>query len=169
MSLHFPDASFDAAVMALVIFFVPDSAKGVAEMLRVVKLGGVIAAYAWDIMNGGFPFDAMQSAMREIGIPPTYPPSTEASRIEAMRELWTAAGLSSVETCEFTVNRTYDDFDDLWTTSSMTASVAPKFGAMPPADVAVLKSRLRDRSPADASGRITCSARVFAVKGRLPK
>lgn len=86
-----------------------------------------------------------------------------------MGDLWTAAGLNSVETYEFTVHRTYDDFDDLWTTSSMTSSVAPKFAAMPPADVEVLKARMQARSPADASGRITCSARATAVKGQVPK
>jgi SAM-dependent methyltransferase len=39
MALPYADAAFDAAVMALVIFFVPDPAKGVAEMARVVKPG----------------------------------------------------------------------------------------------------------------------------------
>jgi ubiquinone/menaquinone biosynthesis C-methylase UbiE len=34
------------AIMALVIFFVPDPAKGVAEMTRVVRPDGTIAAYA---------------------------------------------------------------------------------------------------------------------------
>jgi ubiquinone/menaquinone biosynthesis C-methylase UbiE len=37
MALPFPEDSFDAATKALVIFFVPDPAKGVAEMLRVVR------------------------------------------------------------------------------------------------------------------------------------
>ena len=54
MALPFPDHSFDLAVMALVIFFVPDSAKGAAEMLRVVSPGGTVAAYAWDTAGGGF-------------------------------------------------------------------------------------------------------------------
>jgi SAM-dependent methyltransferase len=40
MALPFPENSFDAAIMALVIFFVPDPAKGVAEMVRVVAPGG---------------------------------------------------------------------------------------------------------------------------------
>src|SRR6266536_2208529 len=56
MALPFASGRFDAAVMALVIFFVPDPAKGVAEMARVVRPGGIVASYAWDILGGGFPF-----------------------------------------------------------------------------------------------------------------
>ena len=37
MALPFAERKFDAAVMALVIFFVPQPAKGVAEMVRVVR------------------------------------------------------------------------------------------------------------------------------------
>src|SRR5258706_12875872 len=48
-SLAFPNASFDASIMALVIFFVPEPARGVAEMVRVVSPGGIVAAYPWDI------------------------------------------------------------------------------------------------------------------------
>jgi len=169
MALPYPDDTFDAAVMALVIFFVPDPAKGVAEMKRVVRPDGVVAAYAWDMMNGGFPFDAMQVEMRELGVPPTYPPMYEVSGVEALRKVWKAAGLAAVETREFAAHRTYDDFEDLWTTSSLTASVAPKFATMPAADVETLKARVRARSPADVSGRITSSARITAVKGRVPK
>jgi SAM-dependent methyltransferase len=44
-ALPFSDNRFDAAVMALVIFFVPDPAKGVAEMVRVVGPGGIVSAY----------------------------------------------------------------------------------------------------------------------------
>src|SRR5262249_38786855 len=54
-ALPFAAAQFEAAVMALVIFFVPDPVKGVAEMVRVTRPGGLVAAYAWDILNGGFP------------------------------------------------------------------------------------------------------------------
>src|SRR5262249_2087980 len=55
MALPSADDSFDAAVMALVIFFVTDPAKGVGEMARVVRRGGTVAAYAWDMLGGGFP------------------------------------------------------------------------------------------------------------------
>src|SRR3712207_3794143 len=52
MALPFTDDTFDAAVMPLVIFFVPEPARGVAEMARVVRPGGTVSAYAWD-MEGG--------------------------------------------------------------------------------------------------------------------
>jgi len=51
-ALPFPDGRFDGAVMALVIFFVPEPAKGVAEMVRVVRPGGTVATYAWDMVGG---------------------------------------------------------------------------------------------------------------------
>ncbi len=46
MDLPFADGQFDAAMMALVLFFVPDPARGLAEMARVVAPGGIVAAYA---------------------------------------------------------------------------------------------------------------------------
>lgn len=165
MALPFTDASFDIATMALVIFFVPEPAKGVSEMARVVKPGGLVSAYAWDMMSGGFPFNRMQMEMREMGISPTYPPKCEVSRVEVLRELWSAAGLILVETNQFTVQRTYEDFEDLWAASSLTSSVAPKFKAMAPSDVEILRNRMRERCPPELSGRITCSAKVTAVKG----
>ncbi len=169
MAQPFPDDTFDVAVMALVIFFVPDPAKGVAEMVRVVCPGGTVAAYAWDILGGGFPLEAMQVEMRALGVTPPLPPSVGASRIDAMRDLWTGAGLDAVETREITVQRTFADFDDLWTTSRMGASVGPTIAAMASGDVELLKARMRARLPADATGRITYSARANAVKGRVAK
>ena len=68
MALPFADNRFDVAVMALVIFFVPDPAKGVAEMVRVVGPGGTVAAYAWDMLGGGFPGDPIQAQMRAMGL-----------------------------------------------------------------------------------------------------
>src|SRR5205814_9712550 len=59
MALPFAADRFDAAVMALVIFFVPEPAKGVAEMVRVVAPGGTIAAYAWDMLGAGYPGEAI--------------------------------------------------------------------------------------------------------------
>jgi ubiquinone/menaquinone biosynthesis C-methylase UbiE len=166
MALPFADRSFDSAVMALVISFVPEPAKGVAEMARVTKPGGSVAAYAWDVLGGGLPFEPIVVEMRAMGMTPPLPPRPEASRLATMRELWTGAGLVEVETREIAVSRTYADFEDFWTINLKGSSLASFIAAKPAADVAGLKERLRALLPVDASGRATCSARANAVKGR---
>lgn len=169
MELPFPGDTFDAAVMPLVIFFVPDPPRGVAEMARVVRPGGIVTAYAWDMLGGGFPYEALQVEMRGMGIAVPVPPSPGASRIEALRDLWQGAGLGAVETREIAVQRTFADFDDYWTTIHMGPSVGPSLAAMASGESALLKARLRARLPADATGRITYSARANAIKGLVPK
>src|SRR6185369_10376381 len=97
MALPFPDDSFDVAVMPLVIFFVPDPAKGVAEMARVVRPGGTIAAYGWALLEGGFPLEPIRVEMQAMGVEVAWPPSPGASRIETLRELWRTAGIEQIE------------------------------------------------------------------------
>jgi len=167
MSQPFADDTFDAAVMPLVIFFVPDPAKGVAEMARVVCPNGTVAAYAWDMFGGGFPYEALHEEMREMGVSVPVPPSPDASRIDVMRTLWTEAGLEAVETREITVQRTFPDFDDYWETILGGPSVSQKLAAMAPSNLALLKARMRVRLPTDTAGRITYRARANAVKGRV--
>jgi SAM-dependent methyltransferase len=169
MALPFADRQFDAAVMALVIFFVPDPAKGVAEMARVVRPGGLVCAYAWDIPGGGFPLAALVEEMRAMGIRPALPPSVDAARMDTLRGLWIDAGLQAVETREITVQRTFDDFEELWAISQLGSSAGAKIRAMPAADVARLRDGLRRRVPADSAGRITCTGRANAIKGLMPK
>ena len=169
MALPYDDDSFDAAVMALVIFFVPEPTRGVAEMVRVVCPGGSVSAYAWDMVGGGFPYDAMHVEMRAMGMTIPVPPSPGASRLEAMQELWTGAGLEAVEARAITVQRTFASFDDYWATIRGGPSLAPKLASMSAADLAQLRERMRARLPADAAGRITYSARAHAVKGRVPR
>ena len=50
--LGFPDARFDRALSLLVLHFVADPAGAVAEMRRVVRPGGVVAAAVWDSGGG---------------------------------------------------------------------------------------------------------------------
>jgi ubiquinone/menaquinone biosynthesis C-methylase UbiE len=168
MALPFPGDAFDAAIMALVIFFVPDPAKGVAEMARVVRPGGIVAAYAWDVLGGGFPLEPIRIEMRAMGLTVLNPPSPEASRIEVLRDLWTCAGIDAVETRDITVQRTFSDFEDFWTISLSAPSMRSVITAMAPNAIESLKARVRPRLPADAAGRITYSARANVVKGRVP-
>lgn len=169
MALPVSDNAYDAATMALVIFFVPHPAKSVAEMVRVVRPGGMIAAYAWDIPGGGLPLEPIRIEMRAIGLTPRDPPSVEACRIETVGKLWSAAGLEAVETREIAVQRTFADFEDFWTTSLLGSSIASAIAAMAPKDLERLKMRVHARMPADRAGRITCGVRANAIKGRLPR
>jgi SAM-dependent methyltransferase len=169
MALPFPASSFDAAVMALVIFFVPKPAQGVAEMARVVRPGGIVSAYAWDVPGGGLPAAPIQAEMRAMGLKPPLPPSFEASRLESLRDLWMGAGLEAVETRAITVQRTFANFEEFWAINQLGASIEAVVATMSPDDAELLKSRVRTRLPVDAEGRITYSARANAVKGRTPK
>jgi SAM-dependent methyltransferase len=167
MALPYVSAGFDAAVMALVIFFVPDPAKAVAEMARVVRPGGSVSSYAWDILGGGFPFHVLQEEMSALGPAPIWPPSVEASRMETLRALWSEAGLVRIETLEISVERTFDDFDMFWRIAQTGPRLLPRIAAMSPAERQQLQDRLRARLVPDASGRITCSARANAIRGEV--
>jgi SAM-dependent methyltransferase len=167
MALPFPDDAFDAAVMPLVIFFVPEPPRGVAEMARVVAPGGLVAAYAWDMVGGGFPYASLLDELRGLGVAVPEPPNNDASRLDVLCDLWTGAGLADIGTRVITVQRTFSDFDDYWTTIHGSPSAAARLAAMSSGDRALLESRLRARLPADPAGRIIYSARANAIKGRV--
>jgi SAM-dependent methyltransferase len=169
MALPYPDRTFDVAVMPLVLFFVPDPAKGIAEMKRVVRPGGTVCAYAWDMLGGGFPYDALLAEIRRLGIAVPTPPSPAASRMDVMRDLWAGAGLDAIETRQIDVRRRFTGFDDFWGTALGAPSVGPTLTTMAAEDLRVLKARLRARLPAEACGHVACSARANAVTGRAPK
>jgi hypothetical protein len=132
-----------------------------------VGCGGIVAAYAWDMIGGGFPYESLRDEMRAMGISVPLPPSTDASRLDALHELLTNAGLASVETREITVRRTFADFEDYWTTILGGPSMGAKMRAMRAEDVEALKSRMKARLAADEDGRIGYNARANAVKGRV--
>jgi ubiquinone/menaquinone biosynthesis C-methylase UbiE len=169
LALPFSRHRFDAAAMALVIFFVPDPAKGVAEMVRVVRPGGTVATYVWDMLGGGWPLEPIQAEIRAMGLKPLLPPSVSVSRMDALRNLWSDAGLDAVETREITVHKTFTDFDDFWTTNLLAATIRPMIASMASGDLELLKRRVHARTIADPAGRFTYSARANAVKGRAPE
>jgi ubiquinone/menaquinone biosynthesis C-methylase UbiE len=169
MALPFASGAFDAAVMALVIFFVPDPAKGLAEMARVVKPGGSVSAYAWDVVGGGLPAAPIQVEMRAMGLDPPRPPSFQISSIDALQRLWKDARLVDVEAREITITRTFTDFEDFWRISLLAPAIGPIIAKMAAAAAGQLKERVRARLPAEAAGRITYSSRANAIKGRVKR
>jgi len=164
MALPFPADRFDAGVMALVLVFLSDPAKGVAELMRVVVPGGTVATYMWDMDGGGFPLGALLTEMRAMGIASPLPASMNASRMEAMEKLWSGAGAVSVETREITVQRTFASYEEFWSIGLKSSTVGPALRGLAPGDVEKLKERVRDRMQA-GEGSLTFSARANAIKG----
>jgi hypothetical protein len=94
-------------------------------MVRVVSLGGTVAAYAWDMAGVGFPLQPVQAELLAMGFAPVRPPRSDASKIDALQNLWTDAGLDSVETRKIEVQRTFADFDDFWATAMLGSTIGP--------------------------------------------
>jgi SAM-dependent methyltransferase len=168
MALPYGEERFDVSVMALVLFFVPDPRRAVAEMVRVTKPGGLIASYTWDVMRGGLPGRPLGEELRAMGKSIPRPPSSEVSRIEALKALWAEFGLCDIGTCEIVVARTFTDFGDYWRT--MVESTPTNFAAqLTSGEIDELKSRLEARLPTSSSGEITHHATATAVQGRKPR
>ena len=168
MALPFPDNAFDVAVMPLVIFFVPEPAKGVAEMARVVAPGGAVAAYAWDMEGGGFPYQKVNETLAALGRPTPRPPSPEASRLAVLSDLWATAGLSDIHTRAIEVERTFADMDDLWTTLLGGPSAGQAIAAMDEPERSSFRALLATRLQPDGSGPITLKGWAHAIRGTVP-
>ena len=167
MALPFAPATFDVAVMPLVIFFVPDPTAGVREMARVVVPGGHVCAYSWDLTGGGFPYDIAQQTLRDLGVPVPEPPSKHAASLESLDTIWRDAGLADVRTHVITVSRTFASFDDYWATLQGGPSLQRPLSTLSAEGRQTFESRLRAALPIDNDGRITYSARANAICGRV--
>jgi ubiquinone/menaquinone biosynthesis C-methylase UbiE len=166
-SLPFADNSFDAASMALVIVFVDDPSKAVAEMARVVRPGGLLATYMWSFPDG-FPLRPLGIALKSLGLNPLTPPNADAARMENLSNFWKQVGLQSIETRVIRIQLAYADFDDFWqSVSAPVGTSGQAIAALSPDAREQLKARLREQLPVAADGRITYEAIANAVKGKV--
>ena len=97
-ALKFKDASFDNTLALLVMNFIPDHNKAIAEMRRVTRAQGIVSACVWD-------YDAGMQMLRffwdeAIALDPAIEPRDERhmklSRQGELGELWRKAGLINV-------------------------------------------------------------------------
>lgn len=111
--LPYDDATFDAALANLVVPFMADPVAGLAEMGRVTRTGGVVAATVWQHASGTSPLSPFWDAVRTID-----PAGADESLAPGVREgdlarLFAEAGLTaSVDA--LTVDVAFASFDDWW-------------------------------------------------------
>ena len=167
--LPFAGGSFDAALMALVISFVPDPAKAAREMARVVRPGGTVATYMWDIPGGGLPLEPIHVAMRSMGVDTPNPPGYAVSRQDSLLALWQQAGLEAIESRVIRFEAAYSSFDDFWDSNCVPIGPAGQaIHRLPTERQQQLKAELRKQLPERPDGRVTYEAIANAVKGRVP-
>jgi ubiquinone/menaquinone biosynthesis C-methylase UbiE len=165
--LPFDDATYDIAVMALVISFIPNPLRAVTEMARVVRPGGSVATYMWDRPGGGTPVEPIYVAAKSLGMNPPPPPGVEISRLHAMRDLWEKANITSIETRVIRIPVVFSNFDDFWDSTVVPVGAQRKFlQELSPDARERLRARLRDQLPVSPDGRIAYEAFANAVKGR---
>ena len=171
-ALDRPDASFDAVASSLVLNFLPDPARGVAEMRRVVRPGGVVGGYVWD-------YAGEMQLMRRFwdaasALDPVAAELDEGIRMSGcnpadLEALFSAAGLARVETRAIDVPTVFADFDDYWSPFEGGQGPAPGYCvSLPPDRRSALRGRLRETLPAEPDGTISLIARAWAVRGSRP-
>jgi SAM-dependent methyltransferase len=168
-SLPFPDSSFDAVVSALVINFIPDRPRALAEMRRVGQPGGIVAGYVWDFAAERSSSWPLAQGLREIGLAPPRVPGTEDSSLEALHSLFVRTGLDDVSVRSIEATVTFPDFDNYW--QSQTPAFSPHgkaIAGLQETDRVRLMEAVRAALPRGPDGSIAYSARANAVKSRVP-
>ncbi len=121
--LPFPDRTFDVSLAQLVVHFMSDPAAGLAEMARVTRRGGVVAACVWDHGGGQGPLSGFWAAARLLD-PDVIDESTLAgARAGHLVELFEAAGLHEVEETTLSASLEHSSFEAWW--EPFTRGVGP--------------------------------------------
>lgn len=169
-SLPFADGSFDVVASALVINFIPDRPRALAEMRRVGHSGGVIAGYVWDFAAEHSANSPIRCGLGRIGIGLPAVPGTEASRLEALSALFATAGLEDIATRTIDVTMSFPNFDEYWRTQTPAYNPAGKaVASLSRADREKLMDVVRTLLPTAPDGSVSHTARANAVKARVPE
>ena len=166
-ALPFAEASFDGVTAALVVNFVPDPPRALSEMHRVLRPGGLVAAYVWDFEMDLSPSGPLRNAMRRVGAHVPDAPGTNASSLSALNALFERAAFERIATRTIDVSVPFSDFDAFW--QAQTPSYSPigkAIAAMTATDRTKLVETLRAALPVAADGTIRYSARANAIKAR---
>ncbi len=168
-SLPFSDGDFDVVASALVINFIPDPARALAEKRRVARPGGLIAGYVWDFAAERSPSWPLRLGMRQCGVDIPGVPGAHDSSFDALSSLFERAGCEGIATTSIDVTVSFADFDQFWQAQTPSYNpVANTIAAMTESDRLRLIEAVRTGLPDFPDGRIEYSARANAVKASIP-
>jgi SAM-dependent methyltransferase len=167
MALRLRDNSVDVATAALVVHFMPDPIMSIAEMVRVVRPGGVVAAYAWDLSGGGFPYESVHREMNRLGLRAPDPPHPNAGDEQELLHLWRVAGLERVSQRKIEVSRLFATFEDYWRIATQSPRIAAALADSPDKVVTQLAKNLRLSLPQRPDGTYLPTARANAIAGHV--
>lgn len=161
--LPFPDAAFDAALAQLVVHFMTDPVAGLAEMARVTRTGGVVAACVWDHAGDRGPLGVFWTAARQLD-PGVHDESQLAGVREGhLAELFEAAGLRDIEAAVLSASFEHPSFDEWWEPYTRGVGPAGAYVASLAAEQQVeLRERCRGLLPV---APFTLTARAWAARG----
>jgi SAM-dependent methyltransferase len=167
--MQFADASFDRTLSLLVVNFIPDVHKAMAEMKRVTRGGGTVAAAVWDYGDG---MEMLRVFWDEaVKVTPAADRRDERHmpfcRPGELAALWRQHGLQDVVEEGLTIETRFASFADYW---------EPFLGKQGPAGAHVvalstrerdeLEQRLRKRLLGEGGDRaFVLEARAWAVRG----
>lgn len=161
--LPFTDDAFDAALAQLVVHFMTDPIAGLAEMRRVTRPGGIVAACVWDLAGGRAPLSPFWRAARKLHPAASDESGMAGTRQGHLRELFEAAGLTQLEETELEVAVVHETFDEWW--EPYTAGVGPAGGyvrSLSADDQARLREACREVLPPEP---FTLTSVAWAVRG----
>ncbi len=163
------DNKGDIVVSGLALNFFPDLPGALAEMKRVLKPNGIIAAYVWDysgtmeflrhFWDAAIEVDEKAKTLDEgIRFPICNP--------DKLKNAFEDARLSNVHTSYLTVDTIFKDFDDYWNPFLGGQGPAPSYLASESSYiVGKIRFNLLQDLPVEADGAIKLVARAIAVRG----
>lgn len=163
-SLPFPDDRFDAAIAQLVVHFMQDPVRGIAEMARVTRPGGTVAACVWDHAGGTGPVNLFWAAAHDVMDPRDSDEAGLAGAREGhLVELFGQAGLGGVEGSVVVADLEMATFDAYWEPFNRGVGPAGAYlQKLPEADRERVRARARELAGTEP---FTIRARAWAARG----
>jgi len=161
--LPFPDDSFDTSLAQLVVHFMTDPVAGLAEMVRVTRRQGVVAACVWDYAGDRGPLSPFWQAARQLD-----PEVDDESQLAGVREghlaeLFEAVGLHEIEDTSLTVAVEHPTFEDWWEPFTLGVGSGRKYaGSLNQKRLTQLRELAREQLP---PAPFLLTAQAWAARG----